>query len=1455
MAGRSEELAKLQVGLELNDQNFTKALGNVSKQSKGLARDFDVASRSIDNAENKMEAYANAIDKGNKAIETNNQKLQMQTQRYDNLFQKTQKQKQQYDELKEKLKEQERALSSLANTEGKSSNAYKEQEKAINDLKKALQDKLDLVQKNSNKLQGYSTDIDRTTNDLDRLRNAVRDTSQAMEQSNSDMVMDGAEEGAGNLSLFGKATEFIGEKLGGLAGLAKGAGAALVALVGKGAIEGAESYDNAITDLRINLGLTKNEAKTFYSEIGKAADGGYTFEGITSSLELLSQRFNLSGERSKELARSLDILNRLGIENTDAVTFMTAAYANLGMTQEESLDMIMAGQQQGLNMSGDWLDTLMEYSPEFDKLGNKGQNAFALIKEAMDAGVKDSDSAIDAIKEFFLLFEEGGSGTKDTFSTLGLDFDTLKAKVKDGSLSNIDFFQLVNEALAGVSDETERAALKTQIYGGTGEKITDATISAWGDTKLAIEDTTGAMENAKDAQEESYAAMQQDLSNEWNNLKETIGVGVIPILKAVVEDISGIINAFSQIPANTSAFANAMSSAFSVGMATMDNAFLKFKSSFLDGSAGLASSMAGFTKSLGLDGMSKSFSDQASKLKSDSANVAKEIEKNNGIIEKSGSKVKDFFGKLGSDGVKVKTDIDTSKTDKGLDKVKKSADEVNGKTAKVKATADTAGASKNITGLKKNVDDYNKKASSVKTTKFKTDTTSASKNVTGLKTNVSDYDKKNTGKTKSTKFQAETAGASKNVTGLKNNISNFVSRFVKTFTTTFKVVTKYSTSGTPTKQSSGAKTTGAGAVSKNTIVPTVNTVSNPITPMSSTPSPAPMSTGATTVDYTIAPMSTGATSSNDINIGSIMPSMNLNVDMLRGMESELKKINNQLDILDKKSQDAFGNEKINYLNKQNELYRQQQALQHEIAESMRKQQNELRYTLSQKGFYFNSNGTVTNDSEKLLDMERYVKYLEERVNADKEGNNEALKNQYESAKEQLAQTKQYLDEYIDLTDNGIPNCSSQWLELQEKIEDTNVAISKSSEEFLSLIKNIDKFSNNISALQNEAKFLDIYIERAFGDEKQDLIEKRTESLRKQQAELHNLANTYREQAAALAGSTDPDQINEYNNLVNDKIPSLGLAWWDLEKDIEDSQAAATKAIEDASREQLNKVKQIEDKITDIYKDEIEDRKDLLNEELREKLKLLDKEKDAYNKIRQEINYKDDLKEQQDAISELQKKIDSASRDTSLSGQARLKDLVDEMKDQQKKLEEMVQQNIDEQVSGMYDSEKDRLSEDAERSIKDLENKFSDSNIAEYVNKALGDGVFTDIDGNVRNLKDTMMEFLDESGEAFGVLGNVIKNDLNSNLQQALDTFKNLDSVYGGLNIKVPSVDYSSQRYNPSASNNTTNNTTSTQNVTVQFNQPLVQVQGNVTEDVMPGLKKMIKEAEKEITNNIVKSIK
>ena len=66
--------------------------------------------------------------------------------------------------------------------------------------------------------------------------------------------------------------------------------------------------------------------------------------------------------------------------------------------------------------------------------------------------------------------------------------------------------------------------------------------------------------------------------------------------------------------------------------------------------------------------------------------------------------------------------------------------------------------------------------------------------------------------------------------------------------------------------------------------------------------------------------------------------------------------------------------------------------------------------------------------------------------------------------------------------------------------------------------------------------------------------------------------------------------------------------------------------------------------------------------------------------------------------------------------------MNELKEEQKNLEDLVQDKIDSDVNNMFSDQIDKIEENSDEEIKNLENTWSESKIAEMVKKALDTGV-------------------------------------------------------------------------------------------------------------------------------------
>ena len=250
------------------------------------------------------------------------------------------------------------------------------------------------------------------------------------------------------------------------------------------------------------------------------------------------------------------------------------------------------------------------------------------------------------------------------------------------------------------------------------------------------------------------------------------------------------------------------------------------------------------------------------------------------------------------------------------------------------------------------------------------------------------------------------------------------------------------------------------------------------------------------------------------------------------------------------------------------------------------------------------------------------------------------------------------------------------------------------------------------------------------------------------------------------------------------------------------------------------------------------------------LENLKKQKDAYNKYREEANYKDEYEEKLANINDIQKQLDIAMRDTSLQGQKKVQELQKLLADAQKELDKFTQDKIDSDINDAFDKEINNIEETNKNAIEKLEKEWSDSKIAEMVSQAISSGIFEGIDGKVSGLQDAMLEFAEETGELFGVMGTVIKSELISNLDIAMSTFKDLGNIIKNLDLEKFSTLSKGFNVNMRSMPSVANLSPS-----LVLNAPMIHIVGNADKDVIEDLKSFGDKIVNDVISKISSSIR
>ena len=577
----------------------------------------------------------------------------------------------------------------------------------------------------------------------------------------------------------------------------------------------------------------------------------------------------------------------------------------------------------------------------------------------------------------------------------------------------------------------------------------------------------------------------------------------------------------------------------------------------------------------------------------------------------------------------------------------------------------------------------------------------------------------------------------------------------------------------------------------------------------------------------------------------------INLDIrTNNIENALAKIKKELNSLEREIDKSFGSKRESLLtDKINKLKEEQNKL-HQLANAYRVQRNEISSFLNTQGFKFDKDGNITN-------LDNILKYQ----------NDPAM----------LQYLQNLIDKYEDLG-STIDGFSEEWWDLQDSIEDTRDEIEEARKELAKFLEEakVEALTDKFNDLANTLDLIDKKLEHSTGKDKLDLISQKLNIIKQQQIEVekqweffNTKKNTLKSELSGLGFKFDKDgnitnyvaqleklansssdfeevteKLEEYFSIQDEELPNLQNSWQDLEN-----------TYKDTLKEQLNTTKEIEDKITDIYKKQVEDRIDAMNKETDAKIKALKKQQDAYNAYRDEVDYQEEYDEKLQEITDLQKQLDIAMRDTSLNGQKKVQELQLQIAQAQKELQKLTQDKIDQNINDMFDKEAERIEEENEKNIEELENQWSDTKIAEMVAQALGSGIFTDIEGNVSSLEDALVNFADETGELFGILGATIKSELITNLEIAKDTVNSLATIMKELDLSAYVSAQNTRSISSATSRMATSGSYSDINNQVTITAPIINIEGNVDNNVVDELKNISNRIKEQVINAIAGSIR
>ena len=432
-----------------------------------------------------------------------------------------------YDEQKLKVAAAEEMLKKYAETGKANTREAKNMENQLNKAKLALVQTEKELKQTAEQLYKAET----ATNEFD---NTLDDMNETADKSSGILSNLGESLNIGSLSLNTGMTAVAG----GVAAL----GAAAVA-TGKYVIDFATDVEKSSNSFVASTGTAKNEAEAFEDamlDIYNDNFGDDLNDISVSMAEVAKQTKEVDPKKVAELTEyALMLRDTFGYDVNEQIRTANMLMEQFEISGVEAFTLIAQGAQKGLDKNGEMLDTINEYSVQFQQLGFSAEEMFDILINGAESGVFSVDKAGDAVKEFGIRVKDGSDSTAGAFEDLGLNAEEISQSFADGGDKAQEAFKKVTDALFDMEDPLKQNQTGVALFGTMWEDLGADGVKALTTLTKQVEKTADTLD---DINEIKYDDLESAFEGAGRAIQtgfvKPIGDKALPAFKDFAETIS-----------------------------------------------------------------------------------------------------------------------------------------------------------------------------------------------------------------------------------------------------------------------------------------------------------------------------------------------------------------------------------------------------------------------------------------------------------------------------------------------------------------------------------------------------------------------------------------------------------------------------------------------------------------------------------------------------------------------------------------------------------------------------------------------------------------------------------------------------------------------------------------------------------------------------------------------------
>lgn len=314
--------------------------------------------------------------------------------------------------------------------------------------------------------------------------------------------------------------------------MTKSVTAPLVA-VGTAAIKFSSDSQDAFQQFAAATGTASNEMGKYKDMINDVYKDnfGESINDVAEAMATVNQNMSYLDDsalqRCTEYAYTLS--DTFGYDVAESTRAANSLIRNFGIEANEAFNLIVQGSQNGLDFSGELLDSINEYAPQFKKMGMSADEMFSVFVNGAQNGAFNLDKIGDAVKENAIRAIDCSDTTAEGFKALGLDATETAKKFAAGGEAADEAFNQVIVGLSAMEDPIERNTAGVNLFGTMWEDLGPEVVMSLSTTNDAIDMTRESMESLVNVK---YDTLSGALGGLWRTIQvdvlQPIGNQLIP---------------------------------------------------------------------------------------------------------------------------------------------------------------------------------------------------------------------------------------------------------------------------------------------------------------------------------------------------------------------------------------------------------------------------------------------------------------------------------------------------------------------------------------------------------------------------------------------------------------------------------------------------------------------------------------------------------------------------------------------------------------------------------------------------------------------------------------------------------------------------------------------------------------------------------------------------------------